>query len=56
MLRCEFEVFGKVQGVSFRKYTLRRASELGIFGWCRNTSSGTVVGELEGGEDAISRM
>ncbi|OII73408.1 acylphosphatase [Cryptosporidium ubiquitum] len=56
MLRCEFEVFGKVQGVSFRKYTFLKANELDIFGWCKNTSSGTVIGELEGDEDSVLKM
>ncbi|KAL5368371.1 putative acylphosphatase [Cryptosporidium parvum] len=56
MLKCEFEVFGKVQGVSFRKYTFLKANELNVFGWCKNTPSGTVIGELEGDEDSVIKM
>ncbi|KAF7456866.1 Acylphosphatase family protein [Cryptosporidium felis] len=56
MLRCEFEVFGRVQGVSFRKYTLTKANELGVFGWCKNSPSGTVVGELEGPVEKVLQM
>lgn len=42
-----FRVFGKVQGVFFRKYTKRKAIELeGVVGWIRNTSEGTVEGEV----------
>lgn len=32
MVTCEFEVFGKVQGVYFRKYTERQAIILGLRG------------------------
>jgi acylphosphatase len=45
-----FEVWGKVQGVFFRKYTQRQATTLGggdgVVGWIRNTSRGTVEGEV----------
>lgn len=43
----EFEVFGRVQGVFFRKHTKAKAEELGLTGWCRNTPRGTVQGEFE---------
>jgi acylphosphatase len=42
-----FEVFGKVQGVFFRKYTKKKATKLNIKGWVENTASGTVVGAAE---------
>lgn len=46
-ITMEFEVFGRVQGVFFRKYTKAKAEELGLTGWCRNTPRGTVQGEFE---------
>lgn len=46
-ITIEFEVFGRVQGVFFRKYTKEKAEELGLTGWCRNTHRGTVKGEFE---------
>ena len=46
-ITIEFEVFGRVQGVFFRKYTKAKAEELGLTGWCRNTHRGTVQGEFE---------
>lgn len=52
----EFEVFGKVQGVFFRKYTATKANELGLKGWCRNTSEGTVVGVIQGPPEAVADM
>ena len=33
---------GKVQGVSFRYFTLKQAQELNIVGWVRNKPNGTV--------------
>eukprot|EP01138_Halocafeteria_seosinensis_P005195 gb/GECG01005312.1/.p1 GENE.gb/GECG01005312.1/~~gb/GECG01005312.1/.p1 ORF type:complete len:173 (+),score=21.78 gb/GECG01005312.1/:1-519(+) len=45
----EFEVFGRVQGVSFRKYTQRKAQELGLVGYVFNTvPKGTVKGVAQG--------
>ena len=38
---------GKVQGVSFRRYTKGKADEFGLVVWCRNTPRGTVEGEYE---------
>lgn len=46
-ISTKFEISGKVQGVSFRRYTQAKATELGLMGWCRNTPRGTVEGEYE---------
>ncbi|XP_011874450.1 PREDICTED: acylphosphatase-1-like isoform X5 [Vollenhovia emeryi] len=56
MLALDFEVFGVVQGVFFRKYTQKRGKELGLKGWCMNTPNGTVVGHLEGEKGQIEEM
>ena len=48
MNRIKYEVFGKVQGVFFRKYTKKEADKLGLSGWVMNTDNGTVVGVAEG--------
>lgn len=53
MARISFEVFGKVQGVFFRKYTKKKADFLKITGWVQNTSKGTVIGEASGGESGL---
>ncbi|XP_017083724.1 acylphosphatase-2 [Drosophila eugracilis] len=47
LFACNFEVFGRVQGVFFRKYTEQTANNLGVRGWCMNTRDGTVKGQLE---------
>lgn len=52
----EFEVFGKVQGVYFRKNTKNLALKLNLTGWCKNTDHGTVIGEAEGKNKQIDKM
>ncbi|XP_034662784.1 acylphosphatase-2 [Drosophila subobscura] len=53
---CKFEIFGIVQGVSFRMYTMRRAEKLGVRGWCMNTPHNTVTGQIQGYETAFEAM
>ena len=55
-IRVIFEVFGKVQKVFFRKYTEIEAKRLGLTGWCENSATGTVRGELEGDRLAVEEM
>jgi len=42
-VRRAFRVIGRVQGVGFRYWTQRRATELGLSGWVRNEADGSVV-------------
>ena len=44
----KISVIGRVQGVSFRVSTKEKADELGIKGWARNESDGTVSIIAEG--------
>ncbi|MGC9779910.1 MAG: acylphosphatase [Candidatus Heimdallarchaeota archaeon] len=46
--RANIIVKGLVQGVSFRAYTRRRASSLGLVGYVRNLSNGDVEIIVEG--------
>ncbi|XP_025910655.1 acylphosphatase-1 [Apteryx mantelli] len=48
LVSVDYEVFGKVQGVFFRKYTQAEGKRLGLVGWVKNTSHGTVQGQLQG--------
>ncbi|SOV77969.1 acylphosphatase, putative [Plasmodium sp. gorilla clade G3] len=43
----DFEVFGKVQGVFFRKYTKLEADKLNIKGYVQNTDVNTVIGRAQ---------
>lgn len=56
LMNTDFEIFGKVQGVFFRKHTQRKATDLGLKGWVMNTSQGTVVGQLQGPSVAVNEM
>lgn len=49
-------VEGRVQGVSFRYYTARRAKELQLHGWVRNHPDGTVQVEAEGEQDSLREL
>jgi acylphosphatase len=53
---CDFEIFGTVQGVFFRKYTQQQATKLNLVGWVKNAASGTVQGHMEGRKEDISQM
>ncbi|KAL0026916.1 hypothetical protein WJX77_011248 [Trebouxia sp. C0004] len=46
----------KVQGVFFRAATIKEAKKLGVVGHVKNTSSGTVTGEVQGEPKPASQM
>ncbi|XP_023016663.2 acylphosphatase-2 [Leptinotarsa decemlineata] len=56
IISVEFEVFGRVQGVFFRKYTEQEAKRLGLKGWCMNTRQDTVKGVIEGMPSRVNQM
>jgi DNA ligase D-like protein (predicted 3'-phosphoesterase) len=49
-------IAGRVQGVGFREATRRQAQELGLFGWVRNESEGTVAVHAEGPGRAVDSL
>ena len=49
-------VTGIVQGVNFRWFTQRRAADLGLVGYVRNRSDGSVEFVAEGTRDALERL
>lgn len=53
MKRAHFIVEGRVQGVCYRMYACEEAQRLGITGWVRNKSDGTVEIIAEGEEKAL---
>lgn len=49
-------IHGRVQGVFYRDWTVRTARALGLAGWVRNLSDGTVEAHLEGEADAVRSL
>lgn len=54
--RLSAAVHGRVQGVSFRYYTRREALALGIYGWIRNESDGSVLLKAEGEKEKLEYL
>ena len=55
-MRKRVKAHGNVQGVFFRDTARRRAREVGVAGWVRNCSDGSVEAVFEGDEEAVGRM
>ncbi|KAF1985415.1 Acylphosphatase [Aulographum hederae CBS 113979] len=51
--RIAFTVHGRVQGVCFRMDTVDNAKRIGVTGFVKNASDGSVTGEAQGSTDAI---
>lgn len=49
-------ITGRVQGVSFRQWTRREALGLGLTGWVRNETDGSVTALLHGPAFAVDAM
>ncbi|XP_072598263.1 acylphosphatase-2 isoform X3 [Vulpes vulpes] len=43
-------------GVCFRMYTEDEAKKIGVVGWVKNTSKGTVTGQVQGPEEKVNSM
>jgi len=54
--RLEAIVRGYVQGVGFRYFVVRRATELGLSGWTSNEPDGTVRVVAEGSPAALDEL
>ncbi len=49
-------VRGRVQGVGFRHFVLRRAETMDISGWVRNRADGAVEIEAQGQRPELERL
>lgn len=56
MLTKQFFIFGRVQGVGFRFFTLQQAGKLGLKGTVSNRIDGSVEVIAQGTEEQISLM
>ena len=55
-IRKHIYFYGRVQGVGFRYYAVQKANQLGLTGWVRNLSDGSVEMEVEGQEELIDQL
>lgn len=56
LVSVQVKIHGLVQGVFFRDYTSRRARELGITGYVRNLTGGTVEVKAEGERKKLEEL
>ncbi|WP_386692777.1 MULTISPECIES: acylphosphatase [unclassified Lonepinella] len=56
MEKRQFTVYGRVQGVAFRFYTLLQARKLGVGGYVKNLSDGSVFTVIEGSTEQLNAM
>lgn len=49
-------ISGRVQGVGFRYFTYRNATELNVKGWVQNLQDGTVETVLAGEQENVEKM
>ncbi len=56
IVRRAVAVTGRVQGVSFRWYTVQQSDRLGLTGWVRNHDDGSVRLEVQGPPSAVDEL
>ncbi len=54
--RWRITIYGKVQGVYYRKSTQSQAVKLGLSGWVKNLPDGSVQAEIQGSEEVLEVM
>ncbi len=56
MRRVSVKIFGQVQGVCFRDFIYKHATELNLTGWVKNSDDGAVEAVFEGDEENLKKM
>lgn len=54
--RVHLHISGRVQGVSYRRFTVREARSLGLTGWVRNLPDRRVELVAEGDEASLEEL
>jgi acylphosphatase len=49
-------IYGRVQGVFFRKWTIDKALALGVCGWVRNRRDGSLELAVYGEDEAVGAL
>jgi acylphosphatase len=55
-LQARLTITGRVQGVGYRDWAMAMAQRLGLSGWVRNRSDGSVEALIIGDDDAVGAM
>lgn len=53
MTAWEIHIFGKVQGVWYRKFVETHALKAGIKGWVKNETDGSVLARVEHADEGV---
>jgi acylphosphatase len=56
MRSVRLRITGRVQGVGYRAWMMRKASALGLRGWVRNRADGSVEALVIGDDDGVAAM
>jgi acylphosphatase len=56
MTTVHARITGKVQGVGYRAWTIQTAEQLGLRGWVRNRSDGSVEAVFQGDDGKLLLM
>lgn len=56
MFRLTLKISGRVQGVGFRWFVFREAQAIGVAGYVRNCSDGSVEVVAEGSEEELDKL
>lgn len=55
-MQLHIVIYGRVQGVLFRRYAKEKASDLGLVGWIKNNQDGSVETEAEGAKEDLEKF
>ena len=55
-LQVRLAITGRVQGVGYRDWAVAAGQRLGLSGWVRNRTDGSVEALVVGDDEAVSRM
>ncbi len=55
-LQARLAITGRVQGVGYRDWAVATGQRLGLSGWVRNRTDGSVEALIGGDDDAVGRM
>lgn len=55
-LQARLTISGRVQGVGYRDWAVATGQRLGLAGWVRNRSDGTVEALIVGDDETVGKM